>query len=69
MQDWLKNKNIAYGKSDTIPQLLLKVKVLDLLKVFEIEQATEEYCKKNNKSIVILQLPVAHLELNAVELI
>ena len=50
-----------------IPQLLLKVKVLGLLKVFEIEQATEEYCK--NRSIVILQLPVAHLELNARELI
>ena len=37
MQDWLKNKNIAYGEGDTIPQLLLKVKVLYLLKVFEIE--------------------------------
>ena len=46
MQNWLKNKNIAYGEGDTIPQLLLKVKVLDLSKVFEIEQASEEYCKK-----------------------
>ena len=71
MQDWLKNKNIAYGiaygEGDTIPQLLLKVKVLDLLKVFEIEQATEEILLK--KSIMILQLPVTHSELNAVELI
>ena len=57
MKDWVKNKNIAYGEGDTIPQLLLKVKVLDLLKVFKIEQASEEHCKKN-KLIVILQLPV-----------
>ena len=63
MKDWLKNKNIAY----TISQLLLKV--LDVPKVFEIEQATEQYCKKNNKSIVILRLPVAHSEPNAIELI
>ena len=46
MQNWLKNKNIGYGEGDTIPQLLLKVKLLDVLKVFEIEQATGEYCKK-----------------------
>ena len=44
MQDWLNNKNIAYDEGDTIPQLLLKVKVLNVPKVFEIEQATEEYC-------------------------
>ena len=69
MRDWLNNKNIAYGEGDTIPQLLLKVKLLDVQKVFEIEHATEEYCKKKSKSIVILQLPVAHLELNAVKLI
>ena len=52
MQDWLKIKNIAYGEGDTIPQLFLKG--LDSLKVFEIEQATEEYHKKS-KSIVNLQ--------------
>ena len=46
MQDWLNNKNIAYGEGDTILQLLVKVNVLDVPKVFEIEQATEEYCKK-----------------------
>ena len=33
MQDWVKNKNIAYGEGDTIPQFLLKVKVLDVPKV------------------------------------
>ena len=43
MQDWLKNENTACGEDDTIPQLLLKVKVLDVPKVFEIEQATEEH--------------------------
>ena len=37
--------------------------------MFEIEQATEEYCKNNNKSIVILGLPVARSELNEIELI
>ena len=50
MRDWLNNKNIAYGEGDTIPQLLLKVKLLDVPKVFEIEHATEEYCKKINRS-------------------
>ena len=67
MQDWLKDKTIAYnyGEDDTIPQLLLKVKVLDVPKAFEIKQATEEYCK----SIVILRLPVTHSVLNATELI
>ena len=63
------HNNIAYGEGDTIPQLLLKVKVFDVPKVFEIEQATGEYCKKNDKSIVFLRLPVAHSELNAIELI
>ena len=50
MRDWLNNKNIAYCEGDTIPQLLLKVKLLDVPKVFEIERATEEYCKKINRS-------------------
>ena len=49
MQDWLKNKNIAYGEGDTIPQLLLKVKMLDVLKMFESNRQQQNTIKKSKK--------------------
>ena len=45
------------------------MKLLFVEKKYELETLVEDYCKENFKSIALLRLPVAHSELNAIELI
>lgn len=69
IQEWLKSKGKNYEETDTKPVLLKISKEIFIVKTYELEKVTEEYCRCNNKVVKILRLPVGHSELNAIELI
>lgn len=40
-----------------------------VIKTFIIEKLTQEYCLESGKNIEVIRLPIAHSELNPIELI
>ena len=49
--------------------LLDIVKKIQVTKTYFIEKITQEYCSESGKNIQVIRLPIAHSELNPIELI
>ena len=58
-----------FDRKETIPMLLEKVCSILVPTANEIERITYDFNKKNDCDIKVIRLPVAHSELNAIELI
>ena len=62
MQSWLSNHGIAYEVSDLKADLMAKITNAKPTKQFETDLVTEKFTHR------VLRLPVAHPELNPIEL-
>ena len=60
---------MAVEEKSTKAILLNQVKDIKVPQEYVLDRMTKEYCEKNAKDIAILRLPVAHSELNPIELI
>ena len=69
IQEWLRLKNIPFEDNETNAILLMKVKSVYVPKIFMLEEITKKFCTTKGKAIKVLRLPVAHSELNPIELI
>ena len=55
--------------NETNAILLMKVKSVYVPNIFMLEEITKKFCTTKGKNIKVLRLPVAHSELNPIELI
>ena len=69
IQEWLRLKNISFEDNETNAILLMKVKSVYVPKIFMLGEMTKKFCTTKGKDIKVLRLPVAHSELNPIELI
>ena len=69
IQERLRLKNISFEDNETNAILLMKVKSVYVPKIFMLEEITKKFCTTKGKDIKVLRLPVAHSELNPIELI
>ena len=69
IQERLRLKNISFEDNETNAILLMKVKSVYVPKIFVLEEITKKFCTTKGKDIKVLRLPVAHSELNPIELI
>ena len=65
IQDWLNKKGIIFSTDEIKAELLQKVKVANIVKVYE----TDETAGNAGHGISVFRLPVGHCELNPIELI
>ena len=69
IQDWLTKKHMDFVPKETLPILLQKVKDLNIIKEYRLEEITEKFCSQKGKDIKLLRLQVSHSELNAIDFI
>ena len=69
IQELLRLKNISFEDNETNAILLMKVKSVYVPKIFTLEKIAKNFCTTKGEDIKVLRLPVAHSELNPIELI